>query len=119
MKNNIKTLLSISEEEYYNIFLDAGNAYCEHYTAGDVVGSQKLKDSQYFWTWWENQYKTIDSTFIKKYSNTAHSLDFLYSKYVRIHQPQYMQIYPSDYVITTAFGGIVYGLKTKKTKVCQ
>lgn len=117
MNKDILVLIQITEEQYNNMFLDFGMNYCEHYTAGDNDGSRKLKESAYFWKWWHNQYATIDNSFIKKYSNTAHSLDFLREKYKRMHDAKYMSIYPSDWVIQGALSGIVYG-KKQKQEIC-
>ena len=47
-----------------------------------------------------------------------HSNEFLQDKYIRLHEPKYLNIYPSDYVISATFGGIVYGKKQKKEEVC-
>lgn len=115
MNNNIIQLLDISEETYTNMFIDFGTEYCNHYTAGDLFGAERLKSSKYFWAWWQNQYLTIDRAFIKKYSNTPHSCGFLLRKYEQMHSPKFLNIYPSDYVISTSFGGIVHG---KREKVC-
>lgn len=116
MKNNIIALLEISEETYYNMFLDFGIAYCKHYTAGDNFGSEMLQRSEHYWKWWQNQYYTIDKSFIKKYSNAVNVSELL-TTYKRMHDAKFLDIYPSDYIISTAFSGIVYG-KKQKQKVC-
>ncbi|MEN9448940.1 MAG: hypothetical protein RJA25_2230 [Bacteroidota bacterium] len=118
MRNNIIILIDITEEAYNNMFLDFGMAYCKHYAGDDTLGYECLVSNQHFWQWWKNQYATVDKSFIKKYSNTAHSNEFLQDKYIRLHEPKYLNIYPSDYVISATFGGIVYGKKQKKEEVC-
>lgn len=111
MKNRVIQILQISEDQYNNQLLDNGMLYCEHYTVVDALGCNKLKTSAHFWTWWTNQYRNIDNEFIKQYSYTDYSLDYLRSKYNRMHHPKFMQVYPSDYVIKSAFGGILNGKK--------
>lgn len=121
MNKDILVLIQINEEQYNNMFLDFGMNYCEHYTAGDNAGSTSLKESAYFWKWWHNQYATIDKAFIKSYSNSnaknENVIEFLREKYKRMHNPIFMEIYPSDWVIQGALSGIVYG-KKQKQEIC-
>lgn len=116
MKTKIIKMLHISEDRYNNLLLDNGIMYCEHYTTGDTVGCNNLKTSAHFWTWWTNQYRNLDNEFVKQYSNTDYTLDYLRSKYNRMHTPKYMQVYPSDYIIKSAFGGILKGKKVTVVK---
>lgn len=107
--HKIIKLLQINESKYNNMLLDFGILYCEHYTAGDAVGCANLKTSKHFWIWWTNQYRNIDSEFFKNYSSADYSVIYFRSKYERMHDPKIIQVYPSDYVIKCAFGGMLKG----------
>jgi hypothetical protein len=109
----IQNILQITENEYNNLFIDSGNAYCEHYADGNEMMYLGLSRSVYFWAWWGNQYATIDTAFVDKYSESGRDLAFLRGVYDRLHSPKFMEIYPSEYVLKGAFGGVLRGKKAK------
>lgn len=110
MNKQLLNLLQLTEQQYNEFLFDAACEYAEHYLG--VENAKTFISNSAYWVWYTNAFEASNLRFLSKYMVGSYTLDFLQSKWYRIHDPKYMEVYPSPAVIRYA-GGILKGKKVK------
>lgn len=89
-------MLHISDEEYYNIFLEAGIHYAESTSFNSYMATIK-RYNPVFWAWYANQFAITTEVFLKCYQyngNDATLLAKLKEWWLAEHYPAQITVFP-------------------------
>lgn len=93
--------LDISEEEYHNMWLDAGRKYLTELIGKDKRMLDMILDANVYWRWWLNQWQKWDEVFLREVKLESPKL--WHKLYDRIHDPSDAGIAPNRAVLREIF----------------